>query len=50
MIRNIALLLACASLGTAATAKSSNPNSDGAAGTTFCLKYVNGLPRWVPCK
>ena len=50
MIKNIALLLACASLGTAANARSSNPNSDGATGTTFCVKYINGLPRWVPCK
>jgi hypothetical protein len=50
MIKNIALLLACASLGTAATAKSSNSNSDGAVGTTFCVKYINGVPRWVVCK
>ena len=51
MIKNIALLLACASLGvgTAANARTSKNASDG-WGEFFCIKYVNGLPVYVPCK
>lgn len=51
MIKNIALLLACASLGagTAANARSNENASDGWT-NKFCIKYVNGLPVYVPCK
>jgi hypothetical protein len=51
MIKNIALLLACASLGvgTAANARTGENASDGWT-SKFCIKYVNGLPVYVPCK
>lgn len=49
MIKNIALLLACVSLGAAADARSSSNASDG-WGDFFCLKIVKGQPIWVPCK
>ena len=51
MLKNIALLLACASLGvgTAANARTGENASDGWS-SKFCIKYVNGLPVYVPCR
>ena len=50
MIKTIALVLACASLGAAANAKSGTPNASDGWGEFFCIKFVNGAPVYVPCK
>ena len=51
MIKNIALLIACASLGTGTTANAkSGKNASDGWGSFFCIKYVNGVPVYVPCK
>jgi hypothetical protein len=42
MIKKIVLVLACASMGAVANAKSSDPGF-------WCIKYFNGVPLKVPC-
>ena len=45
MIKQIFLVIACASLGATANAKPSNSENSG----FWCIKYFNGVPLKVPC-